>query len=327
MRRYAGVVLAAEGFSEVISFPFVSQAEFDKLRVPEGDARRHLLALANPLSAEEPYLTTTLLPGLLKIASRNVGLGNSEVSLFEIATVTLPTAVRAAPIYKVSGRPSEGEYDELLKSLPDQPWHVGVVASGDFESAGWWGEGRLAAWHDAVAAVSAVADSLNVNLTVRPAAVEPWHPGRCAELLVGAAVVGHAGELHPKVCEAYGLPVRSAAAEFNLDLLIQHAQEVVRPPEVSSYPVAKEDVAVVVNDSVPAVAVEAALADGAGELLESIRLFDVYTGPQLGEGKKSLAFALRFRAFDRTLTEGESAAARDAAVAQAAELYGAEQRR
>ena len=162
---------------------------------------------------------------------------------------------------------------------------------------------------------------------MRAAARAPWHPGRCAEILVGDAVLGHAGELHPRVCAAYGVPARTAAAEIDLSRLLEHAVPLVVPRrEFSDFPVAKEDVALVVDDSVTAAEVEAALREGAGEYLESIRLFDVYTGPQVGEGKKSLAFALRFRAPDRTLTEHEAGAARDAAVALAAERCGAVQR-
>ena len=152
-------------------------------------------------------------------------------------------------------------------------------------------------------------------MTVRAASRAPWHPGRCAEILVGDAVLGHAGELHPRVCTAYGVPARTAAAEIDLTRLLEHAVMIVGAPEFSDFPVAKEDVALVVDDSVTAADVEAALREGAGEYLESVRLFDVYTGPQVGEGKKSLAFALRFRAPDRTLTEHEAGAARDAAVA------------
>jgi phenylalanyl-tRNA synthetase beta chain len=128
------------------------------------------------------------------------------------------------------------------------------------------------------------------------------------------------------VCEAYGVPARTSAVEVDLDLLIAAAPPVVPAPEFSTYPVAKEDVALVVDADLPAAVLEATLREGAGELLESVRLFDVYTGAQAGEGKKSLAFALRFRAPDRTLTEAETGAARDAAVALAAERHGAVQR-
>jgi phenylalanyl-tRNA synthetase beta chain len=240
--------------------------------------------------------------------------------------VTLPRAASSAPILPVDRRPTDGELDELDKALPDQPLHLAVVLSGRRELPGWWGEGRETGWADAVAAVREVADALGVPVTVRAQARAPWHPGRCAEFRVGDVLVGHAGELHPRVCQAYGVPARSAAAEIDLDVLLEQAPVVVPARSFSNYPAAKEDVALVVDASVPAADVEAALREGGGELLESVRLFDLYTGDQAGPGKKSLAFALRFRAPDRTLTEREAGAARDAAVALAAERTGAVQR-
>jgi phenylalanyl-tRNA synthetase beta chain len=161
----------------------------------------------------------------------------------------------------------------------------------------------------------------------RAAEYPPWHPGRCAEFTLPTGEgIGYAGELHPDVCAAFGLPARTAAAEVDLDALIVAAPATGEIPTVSSFPVAKEDVALIVDDDIPAAAVERALRTGAGPLLESIWLFDVYTGPQVGAGKKSLAYALRFRASDKTLTDAETAAARDAAVAAAVERTGAVQR-
>jgi phenylalanyl-tRNA synthetase beta chain len=170
-----------------------------------------------------------------------------------------------------------------------------------------------------------------VTVDVRSARQAPWHPGRCAEIVVvdegaGGRTIGHAGELHPRVCKAFGVPPRTAVAEINLSALLDHAVAVVPAPSLSTYPVAKEDVALVVADDVPAEMVARTLREGAGELCESVRLFDVYTGVQIGAGRRSLAFALRFRAPDRTLTEAETAVARDAAVALAAQRHGAEQR-
>ena len=326
LRRRIGRAAAAEGYVEVVNFPFVGAADLDALGLAEDDPRRTTLRLANPLSNEAPSLTSTLLPGLLKAAARNVGYGASSFGLFEVAPVVEPRASEAAPILAVDRRPTDAELDALTKALPDQPLHLALVAVGGAESTGWWGEGRPVDWSDAVAAVQSVADSLGLTLTVRAAALAPWHPGRCAELRLGDRVVGHAGELHPRVCAALGLPARSIAAEVDADALIEHAVLLRPAPTFSVQPVAKEDVALVVDASVPAAAVEAALREGAGELLESIRLFDVYTGEQVGEGRKSLAYALRFRAPDRTLKEGESAAARDAAVACATERTGATQR-
>lgn len=326
LRRRVGRTLAGDGFVEVVSFPFVGDADLDALGLPADDSRRDLLRLTNPLSAESPFMTTTLLPGVLRTAGKNVGHGNADLAIFETGTVTLPRHAGPAAILPVDRRPTEEEFAALDAALPAQPLHLAVVASGDATADGWWGEARPVTWADAVDAVRSVADALGLEVTTAAASLAPWHPGRCAELSVDGEVVGHAGEVHPKVCAAFGLPKRTVAAEVDLDALISRAVHLRPAPAFSSYPVAKEDVALVVDASVPAADVEAALREGAGELLESIRLFDVFTGTQVGEGKKSLAYALRFRAPDRTLKEGEAAAARDAAVALAAERTGAVQR-
>jgi phenylalanyl-tRNA synthetase beta chain len=175
--------------------------------------------------------------------------------------------------------------------------------------------------------VRTLAREAGTELLVRTGQYGPWHPGRCAELAVvidGAErVIGHAGELHPRVVKALGLPARTCAAELDLDALERASAGLPKGPHISAFPIATQDVALVVDKFVPHADVEAALRDGAGELLESIRLFDVYESEQLGEGKKSLAYALRFRASDRTLTVDEASAARDAAVALAADRTGA----
>ncbi|HEU5037190.1 MAG TPA: phenylalanine--tRNA ligase subunit beta [Nocardioides sp.] len=326
LRRRVGRTLAGAGCVEVISFPFVGEAAFDALGLPADDRLRRTVQLANPLSSEEPSYTTTLLPGLLKAAARNIGRGATGVSLFETGTVAFPVDRGPAPIYGVEWRPSEDELAKLFEALPEQPLHLAVVLAGERERAGWWGAGRAAGWSDAIALVRRLGAELGVQVDVASAARAPWHPGRCAELSVAGEPIGYAGELHPKVCQAFGLPARSAAVELDLDALLTRARDVVPAPQFSTYPVAKEDVALIVADDVTAADVQAALREGAGELLESVRLFDVYTGDQVGEGRKSLAFALRFRAPDRTLTEEETAAARDAAVALAAERTGAVQR-
>lgn len=326
LRRRVGLTLAGAGLVETISYPFVGEADWDRLDLPADDDRRTALRVVNPLNNEEPLLATTLLPGLLKALARNVGRGNTDVALFETSLVFAPTGDERAPILGVDRRPTDEEWASIEKAVPRQPMHLAIALTGHAEDAGWWGEGRAASWSDAIGVIRTLATELGVDLEVASTTREPWHPGRCAELRIGERVVGHAGELHPRVCKAYGVPPRSAVAEIDLDALLEHATAIVTGPAFSSYPVAKEDVALVVDASVPAAAVEAALREGAGELLESIRLFDVYTGDQIGEGKKSLAYALRFRAPDRTLKEGEAAAARDAAVALAAERTGAVQR-
>jgi phenylalanyl-tRNA synthetase beta chain len=322
LRRRVGRTLAGAGFVEVVTFPFVGPAAFDSMLLPADDERRNAMRIANALSAEQPSMTTTLLPGLIEAAARNAGRGQADVALFETATVTQPRGTVAAPILPVDRRPTSGEWDDLQKALPDQPLHLAVLVAGERERSGWWGPGRASGWADAIQAVRDVAASLGVTVTARSANRAPWHPGRCAELLVGDSTLGYAGELHPKVCTLFGVPPRAAAAEIDLDLLMQHATAPVGP-QLSTFPVAKEDIALVVPLDLPAAELATTLREGAGELLESLRLFDVYTGEQVGEGRKSLAFALRFRAPDRTLTVEETNGARDAAVALAAERHGA----
>lgn len=322
-RRRVGFALAGAGLVEVKTYPFIGQSHLDDLGVPADDARRRTVRVANPLSEERPELATTLLPALLETAARNVGRGTSSLGIFETAVVFLPhEPARKAPILGVDTRPADAELAAMESAVPDQPRHLGVVLAGERDGSGWWGRGRQANWADAVQVVREVARVLNAPVTVASSAQAPWHPGRCAEVRIGDTVVGYAGELHPRVCAAYGVPARTAAAEADLDALIRAARP-VHAPAFSTYPVAKEDVALVVDASVPSADVAATLAEGAGKLLESVRLFDVYTGEQIGAGKKSLAFALRFRAADRTLTEAETAVARDAAVALAAERHGA----
>jgi phenylalanyl-tRNA synthetase beta chain len=326
LRRRIGRTLAGAGCVEVISFPFVGEAVFDQLGLPADDPLRHTVRLANPLSAEEPSYTTTLLPGLIRAAARNLGRGTPGVALFETGTVAFPVDRGPAPVFGVDWRPSDDELSKLFDAIPDQPLHLAVVLAGERERAGWWGAGRTAGWSDAIGLVRRVGAELGVEVEVTSASRMPWHPGRCAQLLLVGVELGHAGELHPHVGAAFGLPARSAAVEVDLDLLMTRAVDVVPGPAYSTFPVAKEDVALVVAADVTAAQVEAALREGAGEHLESIRLFDVYTGDQVAAGHKSLAFALRFRAPDRTLTEHETGAARDAAVALAAERCGAVQR-
>ena len=326
LRRRVGRTLAGEGYVEVLNFPFVGDADLDRLGIEPHDARRTTLRLANPLRSEEPYMTTTLLPGLLSTVARNVSRGASDVGLFETAPVTLPHSGVGAPILPVDRPPTQGEWDDLNKALPDQPLHLAFALCGDRDRSGWWGEGRPAGWSDVIETARAVAGALGLELTVRRAELAPWHPGRCAELLLGETSVGHAGELHPKVCRAFGVPARTSVAELDLDALLARAVAVPPAPDFSAYPVAKEDVALVVDQQLPAAELAATLREGAGPLCESVRLFDVYTGPQVGDGHRSLAFALRFRAPDRTLTEQETAPARDAAVALAVQRHGARQR-
>ncbi len=184
----------------------------------------------------------------------------------------------------MSARPAEVELKALYAAVPDQPRRVAVVLAGQRELPGWYGGGRDADWTDALDAALLVVRTLGLESAPRADVHAPWHPGRCARIEVNGTLVGHAGELHPNVVAALGLPERTVAAELDLERLIAMSRGIRRGRPVSTFPVAKEDVALVVEAGVTAGAVEAALRAGAGELLESVRLFDVYTGPQVGAG-------------------------------------------
>ncbi len=326
-RRRVATALVGAGLTEVVSYPFAGDSDFDAMGLPADDARRTTVKLVNPLSDEEPSMQTTLLATLLRTAERNVGRGATDLAIFQTGLVFLPKAeTKAAPLPSVAHRPSDAEIQSLYDALPDQPLHVGVVLTGSLIPTGWWGKGRPVGWADAVQVARLSASAVGGQPVVRNVEYAPWHPGRCAEFSVDGKVVGHAGELHPKVCQAFGLPARSSAVELDLEALIAAGPESITAERFSSYPVAKEDVALIVPAGVAAAEVQEALVEGAGQLLESIRLFDVYTGEQIGEGKKSLAFALRFRAPDRTLKENEVADARQAAVQVTVDRFGAVQR-
>ncbi|MFF0448645.1 phenylalanine--tRNA ligase subunit beta [Streptomyces sp. NPDC004609] len=328
LHRRVGRALAGAGYVEAPNYPFIGERVLDQLDLPADDPARRLVRLVNPLSDEEPALRTTLLPGLLGALRRNDGRGSHDLALFETGLVFHPAdEPRVAATPPVDRRPTDEELAGLDAALPVQPRHAAVVLAGAREQTGWWGKGRPADWADAVEAARLIAREAGTELAVEQAQYGPWHPGRCAALFVTLGrvktPVGHAGELHPRVVKALGLPDRTCAMELDLDLVERASRGTLTAPRISSFPVATQDVALVVDREIPAAAVENLLAAGAGELLESIRLFDVFTGEQLGEGKKSLAYALRFRAADRTLTVEEVTAARDTAVALAAERLGA----
>lgn len=324
-RRTVSRALAESGYVEVLPFPFISSAIWDAFGLAEDDVRRRTIRVQNPLEADKDQMATSLLPGLLETLQRNTSRGFKDLALFHIGQVVLPGADPVpVPELGVDRRPTDQELATLEAAVPVQPTHVAVVLTGQRQHAGWWGGGERANWADAVQAARTVGAAAGVELRIRAADLPPWHPGRCAELRVGDWPVGHAGELHPKVVEALGLPRRTVAMELDLDA-IPLAED--RPaPSISSYPPVLLDVALVVDEKVPSADLAETLVAGGGDLLEDISLFDVYAGDQVGKGKRSLAYKLRFRAPDRTLTVEEATQARDTAVAEASSRYGAELR-
>jgi phenylalanyl-tRNA synthetase beta chain len=324
-RRALSGALPAAGFVEVLQFPFQAEGDLDKLGVGPDDDRRQVVRVANPLAETSPYLRTTLLPGLFGSVARNLSRGQSDLALYEVGAV-FRGPLGKAPMPSVEKRPTDDELAAIYAALPQQPTSVACVVTGEWLHAGAGAPAVVAGWQQAIAFAETVARTIGVPLERTADSYAPFHPGRCVRLSVGDVTVGYAGELHPSVCQAYGLPPRTAAAELSFDALCDLVPGPGSVAPISSWPVAKEDVALIVDEAVQAGDVEAALREGAGDLLEDVRLFDVYVSDAIGAGKKSLAFALKLRAPDRTLTEAEAGAVRDAAVAVAATRYGAVQR-
>jgi phenylalanyl-tRNA synthetase beta chain len=324
-RRAVGKSLAQSGYVEILPTPFLPVGVFDLWGLPPDDPRRATTRVLNPLEADRPQLATTLLPALLEALARNISRGLDDAALFAVAQVVQPTEqTRGVGLIPVDRRPTDVEIAMLDASLPRQPEHVAAVLAGLREPRGPWGPGRRAEASDAFEAVRIIARASGFGVSLRAAQHLPWHPGRCAEVFVGETSIGHAGQLHPAVVERTGLPKDTCALELNLDAM--PVVEALPAPRVSPFPAVFQDVSLVVPAQVPAEAVQDAVREGAGDLLEDIALFDIFTGPQIGEDRKSLTFALRFRAPDRTLTEADASAARDAAVRHAAERVGAELR-
>jgi phenylalanyl-tRNA synthetase beta chain len=311
-----------------MAYPFVSKAANDTFGGPEEGAGRKALKLANPISEEHGYLRTSILPGLIEVAKRNHSRGFRDLALFEAGLVFLPgDTLGTATIPPLGAKPSDEVLDALYDGVPEQPLFLAAVLTGHDSPAAPGHTPRAWDWADALDIARLAGEVLGVDIVISQGHHQAFHPGRAAQLALRTGeVLGYAGELHPKLLAAHDMPARSVAVEFNADALFEAAADVIVAKHISTYPVATQDVALVVPAEVPAEEVLAALRDGAGDLLEDVALFDVYAGKGIEEGKKSLAFSLRFRAGDRTLTADEASAARESAVAVAHERFGAVQR-
>lgn len=327
-RRRLLNALAAAGLTEVLSYPFVSEKANAVFGVPEAGAELAAVKLANPLSAELGYLRRSILPGLIELAKRNHSRGFRDLSLFEAGAVFLPgESVGTASIPPLGIKPDDDVLDALYAGVPEQPLTIAALFTGHEVAPSVGVVPRAWDWADAVDVVRLMAEVTGVDVVVRQGSHQAFHPGRTAEIALRTGeVLGYAGELHPKLIAAQDLPARTVGLEVTADLLFEAAADVIVARSLSTYPAATQDVALVVDSAVVAGDVLETLREGAGKLLEDVSLFDVYTGQSIGEGRASLAFALRFRAPDRTLTAEEASAARDAAVALASERFGAVQR-
>ncbi|MFG6504128.1 phenylalanine--tRNA ligase subunit beta [Microbacterium sp. P05] len=324
-RRRVANALAAAGFVETPSFPFTTEEQNDLWASATGE---HLpsIKLANPLDGQAPFLRRSLIPALLRAAHRNVSRGFTDLAIFETGAVFLPepgVEYGTATVPPLGQRPDDATLAALNASIPPQSRHVAVLLTGSLVDKQPGQAALVADLADAVDAVRVIAVAAGVEVAVAQGVRVALHPGRAGTVSVDDVEVGYVGEVLPAVSAGADLPGRVLVAELDLDLLLSLSSERVVAASLSGFPAATQDVSLVVGVEVSAGDLRAALAEGAGELLESVRIVDDYRGTGVADGSKSLTFALRFRAPDRTLTAAEATQARLAGVAVAAERFGA----
>ncbi|CAB4653126.1 unannotated protein [freshwater metagenome] len=317
-KRNIAKMLSNKGFTEVINYPFTNQEMMDILGFT-GD-RAKTFRIANPMSEEFPLLRTHLIPGLLTALQRNIGRGTKDLALFEMGSVFRNTqAPKSITLPTTNKKPDSKTISQIYGSVPKQMLFVGGVLSGNKSQDSWQGKGQLFTWSDAISAAVEIVESTGNSFEIVSTELAPWHPGRCAEIKVDGKAIAHAGELHPRVCATLNLPERTCV--FAVIISELPLKEFSTAPQIWNMPPVVQDIALVVSKDVSAFALEKCLKEGAGNLLESISLFDRYD--QIGDGKVSLAFTLTFRASDRTLTSDEVSKYRDSAVSAAAKEFGA----
>lgn len=279
-RRLVRRTLVGAGCYEVLTFPFQGRDEVGALGLPEGDPRRSLVRVRNPLSEEQAFLRTSLIPGLLQSLRANAARGRGDAAVFEMGRVFFP---------------SGGE-------LPDQPQRVAFVLTGRLPGPRWEGEPPERDAGDAVGIWEVLAAALGLDYRIEQAAEPVFHPGRAGRVILGGAVAGTVGEVHPAVAARFGLTGRVALGDFDLDALVG-AVPARRFAAPSPYPPVVFDLAFDLAEEVPAAALLAEVRTAAGPSLERVEVFDVFRGPPLGEGRKSLAIRLTFRDPRRTLAD------------------------
>lgn len=325
LRRAASTALAAGGLTEVLSYPFVAQASNDLFGAPEAGTVP-AMRLANALDPDAAWMRTSLIPGLIGVARRNLSRGLTDLAVFELGTVFRPvagTAYGSDALPAGDARPSDEVLGALRASIPPQPWHVAALFLGDAVRKQPGQPAVASGLADALGVAHQLGTVLAAPVTIATGRHQAMHPGRTAELHVGGRLVGYAGELLPSLAEELDLPRVVSVVELDLDALIELGASEVSAAPIASFPAATQDLTLVVSESVRAGELVSLIVEGAGDLLEHVTLIDDYRGAGIPDGSKSLTFALRFRATDRTLTAAEATEAKNAAVALAASRVGA----
>jgi len=325
-RRRAEDAMRDLGFDEVVGWSFTDPGEPGRLRIPADDPRANGVVLSNPLSEDQSVMRTTLLGSLLDIAQRNLARGTDRIALFESGRVYLSTPPTGLE------RPNSGRlspvgplYGDFLgdRAAPYfEPHRIGALAVGPLAAKSWRGGGEPNDFFALKGTLESLAGQLGVEISVEPVEEPFLHPGRSARVEVADQAAGWVGELHPLVCRAWDL---EAAVAFEIDLAVLLAASPAGEEtfeDVTTFPSVYQDLAVVVPIDVAAARLREAVLSAAGELLHAAEVFDLYEGEQLGEGRKSLALRLEFRAADRTLTDEEVVAQRAAIEAELEKIGG-----
>jgi phenylalanyl-tRNA synthetase beta chain len=294
-RRLVRRTLVGAGYHEIMTYSFLGADAIAALGFPEDDPEASPVPVRNPLSEEEGFLRTTLLPGVLGALRANAGRGRADAAVFEIGRVFLTGGA----------------------DLPLQPRHVAFAATGRAPGPLWEGGAAVRDARDAVGLWETLAAALGVEYELEQAADAPFHPGRCGRIVRDGQVVGRVGELHPGAAAAFDLDGRVAVGELDLEPLLG-APEAWTFTTPSAFPPVVFDLAFELDAAVPAAALVAAVEDGADPRLENLELFDLFSGPPLEAGRKSIAVRLTFRDAGRTLTDDDLVPVREAIVAAVA---------
>jgi len=272
----AGELCRALGYSEIITYSFVSPTVFDKIRLPEDSCLRNALRIQNPLGEDTSIMRTIALPSMLEILSRNSAYHNKSAKLYELAKIYLP---------------KEGEV------LPEEPKMLLLGTYGANETF-FTLKGELEAILNGMRVKKASYTAVNYNPS--------YHPGRCAKVTVDGVDVGYMGQIHPLVCQNYDIDTEVYCAEINFSKLFELTLPEPTYTPLPKYPSVTRDLALVCEEAMTVAQLEDCITAAGGKLLRKVTLFDIYRGKGVPEGKKSMAFSLELRADDRTLTDEDS---------------------
>ena len=316
LRRRAEDVMRDLGFDAVVNLSLVDPGLPGRLRLGDGDWRAAPIRVSNPLSLDQSELRTTLLGSLLDVGRHNMARGAERVALFESGRAYLAKGKSAA------GGVLGGEFAGERKPPAFEPHCIAALALGPLAAPSWGVDDRPTDFFALKGVLEALAGQLGTEVSFEPGAQPFLHPGRAATVLLGGVEAGWLGEVHPVVCRQWDLDLAVGFQVGLAELVAGSSFGREQYEDVTTYPAVYQDLAIVVDDGLPAARVREAVVAGAGELLRSATVFDLYRGEQVSEGRKSLALRLEFRAPNRTLTDAEVAERREAIKAALAEIGG-----